>query len=182
MDTVNIWGSQQLVYMEMMIQKVFTGGESPISEEDFIKLVGLGYEATNGAALLSAQSGESYYDALHAEFFRLEKAGKKKKLGVVKKYTVDCDGNGMVQRIGLTLDSSMLIRPMMTDIFYIGIYEIMLFLSIATQIAVMSEHESYGDLVNRDSFQKDYLFHGREVCAYLHNGVANLFYSKVDDV
>lgn len=156
------WAMNQLQYMELVNEGVYIGGSVTMTEHEFIKLVGYGYEACNGAVLLEYQTKLDYYDLIHKEWHRLHKAYGKNKTGVVERYTIDADANGVIQRIGLSLDQKALIRPIMMDIFYIGLHEIMLYASISQSVADPKNNNLLNALRQND-LQFDILIHGRDI-------------------
>lgn len=175
------WAMNQLQYMNMVNEGIYVGASLDMTESEFIKLLGFAYEASNGAAILESQTDFDYYDLLHAEWHRLHKSYNKNKTGVVTRHYIEADDNGVIQKVGLSLDPAFLIRPVMTDMFWIGIHEIMLFLSMSqalydgkqNRIKLAREHSA---------ITADILLHGKDLACVWDGSNIKMHIYRMDNV
>lgn len=163
---MNTWSLSQLTYMELMAKAAIDLGKIVCTPRQFINTVILGFEAVTCGAILSQNSGLDFDLAAIIEFNRLREHVEG---NLIKWYRLDCDGNGFIQKLSFMVDRDYLVHEIDPDGISIGLYEIMTFFSMGSNMSYFKqdEFEKYLEIMKKGPVEVDYIVHGRNIAARL---------------
>ncbi len=154
--------------MELMAKGAIAQGKVVCTTRQFINTVILGFEAVTCGAILSQNSGLDFDLAAIIEFNRLKEHVEG---NLIKWYRLDCDGNGIIQKLSFMVDPSFLVHEIDPDGISIGLYEMMTFFSMGSNMSFFKqdEFEKYVEIMRKGPVEVDYIVHGRNIAAKLES-------------